>query len=65
MMANEALELAKYTLFDPEALGAANFKLYPGSSREAAPAAVAEEINRSIADILAGNFEVLPDEEPN
>lgn len=65
MMANEALELAKYTLFDREAIGATNFKLYPGSSREASPAAVAEEINRSIADILAGNFVVLSDEEPD
>ena len=60
-MANE-LDLAKYTLFDPEALGAKNFKIYPGSSREAAPAMMAEQINKSVTDILAGNFSFLEDD---
>ena len=60
MMANE-LELAKYTIFDPEALGATNFKLFPGSSREITPAAVAEQVNKSIAEILAGNYDLLED----
>jgi len=59
-MANE-LELAKYTLFDSQALGANNVKLFPGSSREITPHAIAEQVNRSIADILAGNFELLDD----
>lgn len=62
IMANE-LELAKYTLFDPEALGAKNFKLYPGSGRETTPAKMAEQINKSIADVLAGNFEYLEDDQ--
>lgn len=42
--------------------GANNVKLFPGSSREITPHAIAEQVNRSIADILAGNFELLDDE---
>jgi len=55
------LELAKYTIFDREALGARNFKLYPGSSRETTPERIAHEINRSIANITSGNVEFLED----
>jgi hypothetical protein len=53
------LELAKHRLFDPDALNAANIKLFPGSSRDATPEQFAEQINKALAQIEAGDFELI------
>lgn len=51
------LESAKRRLFDAESLNVENVKLFPGSSREATPEQMAEEINKALAQIEAGDYE--------
>jgi hypothetical protein len=51
------LELAKHILFDKDALDAVNVKLFPGSSRDATPEQMAEQINKTIAQIEAGDYD--------
>jgi len=53
------LEVAKHRLFDKDALDAADIKLFPGSSRDATREQVAEQINKALAQIEAGNYELL------
>jgi len=61
-MEKGALEVAKYTLFNGEALAVTDFKAFPGASRENTPEQVAEEITRALAQIESGDFDILPDE---
>jgi hypothetical protein len=56
------LEIAKHRLFDSDALGASNVKLFPGSDRDTTPERFAEEINRAISRIEAGDFEIVGEE---
>ena len=58
-MTKSALEVAKYTLFDRGALGASDFKMFPGTSRDTTPEQVAEEITKAIAQIEAGDYEEI------
>jgi hypothetical protein len=51
------LDLAKHILFDKDGLDAANLKLFPGTSRDATPEQMAEQINKAIAQIEAGDYE--------
>lgn len=55
------LDVAKHRLFDVDALNAANVKLYPGSSRDATPEKVAEQVNKAIAQIEVGDFDLVDD----
>lgn len=57
------MELAKHRLFDRDALDVSNIKLYPGTNRETTPEQMAEQINRALTQIEAGDFEVLKDDE--
>lgn len=56
---NTELSNAKDTLFGPEGLGVSDFKLFPGTSREATPSEFAREINKAVADVIAGDFDVV------
>lgn len=53
----QQLEVAKKRLFDEDALGATNIKLFPGTSRDTTPEQFAEEINKAISQIEAGDYE--------
>lgn len=51
------LDIVKRCLFDKEALGAANFGLTPGTCRDTTPEQTAEQINRALSQLEAGDFE--------
>jgi hypothetical protein len=53
------LERAKQKLFDENTLGTVNIKLFRGSDRNATPEEFAEQINRSLTQIEAGDFELV------
>lgn len=53
------MELAKHRLFDHDALSVDDIKLFPGSNRDATREQVAEQINKALAQIEAGDYEVL------
>jgi anthranilate/para-aminobenzoate synthase component I len=53
------LELAKKRLFDKDSLAVTNIKLFPGSSRETSPEEFAEEINKAISQIEAGDYQLV------
>lgn len=57
------IEIAKHRLFAADELNAADIKLFPGSSRDSTPQQVAEQINKAIAQIMNGDYELLADEE--
>jgi len=61
----QQLDLAKNRLFAEDALGVTNIKLFPGSNRDTSAEQFAEEINKAISQIEAGDFdEVDLDKEP-
>lgn len=51
------LELAKKRLFDKDSLAATNIKIFPGNNRNATAEQFAEQINRSLSQIEAGDFD--------
>ena len=51
------LELAKHVLFDKDGLDTADVKLFPGTNRDSTPEQMAEEVNKSIAQIEAGDYD--------
>ena len=53
----EQLALAKSRLFGDHSMMASNFKLFPGSNRDVTPDALAEQINKAISQVEAGDFE--------
>lgn len=53
------LELAKKRLFDKDSLAVTNIKLFPGSNRDTTPEQFADEINKAISQIEAGDFEIV------
>lgn len=53
----QQLELAKKRLFDKDALAVTNIKLFPGTSRDTTAEQFAEQINKSLSQIEAGDFE--------
>jgi hypothetical protein len=57
------LDLAKKRLFDKDALGVTNIKLFPGSSRDTTPEQFAEEINKALSQLEAGEYSELKIEE--
>lgn len=56
---SEQLDKAKEMLFGNDALRATNFKLFPGTSREATSDEIAAQISNSIAEIEAGEAEII------
>lgn len=56
---NSQVKLAQNRLFDADALAASNFKLFPGSSRETSAEQFAEQVNKAISQIEAGDFELM------
>lgn len=53
------LKQAQDLLFGKEGLGASNFKMFPGDSREATADKIAAEIHDSIMRIADGDFELI------
>lgn len=53
------LKHAQDLLFGKDGLGASNFKLFPGFSREATSEDIAAEIAKSIEAISKGDFEEM------
>lgn len=55
-MSNQ-VQLAGKRLFDADALGVKNIKLFPGSSRDISAEQLAREINKVLSELSAGDFE--------
>lgn len=55
------LELAKTRLFDRDSLNAKNIKMFPGTNRDTTPEQMAQEINRSLSQLEAGNYVEIKD----
>ena len=53
------IEMAKDRLYAEDGVRASNLKLFPGSSRDVTPEQFAEEINKALAEIEAGDDEVV------
>ncbi len=51
------VELAAKRLFDKDALNVKNIKFFPGTSRDTSAEEVAEQINKSLSQLEAGDFE--------
>lgn len=61
------LEAAKHALFNEDALHVRDVKLFPGTNREIRPEDMAEQVNKVIAQLHAGDYEdgelVISDED--
>ena len=55
------LDIVKHRLFEREALNVSNVKLFPGSNRDASAEQIAEQINKAIAQIEAGDYDLVDD----
>jgi hypothetical protein len=55
----QQFELAKSRLFDKDALNAKNIKFFPGSNRDATPEQFAEQFNKAVSQIVAGDYETV------
>jgi hypothetical protein len=53
----QQLDLAKKRLFDKDALAVNNIKMFPGSNRYATAEQFAEQINKSLSQIEAGDYD--------
>jgi hypothetical protein len=53
------VQKAKDRLYADEGLRASNLKLFPGSVREITPEELAEQINKAVAQIEAGDYDVV------
>lgn len=51
------MKKAQELLFD--SLGATNFKMYPGFSRDSSSEQIAGEINQSVERVAAGDFDEI------
>lgn len=56
---NTQIELASKRLFDADALRVKNIKLFPGTSRDTSAEQFAEQINKSISRLEAGDIEMV------
>lgn len=50
---------AQELIFGAGSLGASNFKMFPGSSREATAESIAANVSAALAEIEAGNAEEI------
>ncbi len=55
----QQLGLAKSRLFDQDSLGVTNIKLFPGSNRDTTLEQFAEQINKAISQLDAGDYEIV------
>ena len=55
-MANHA-EIAKNRLYGEGGLGVKDFKMFPGSDRDATSEDFAEQVNKALAQIEAGDYD--------
>lgn len=55
----QQLALAKSRLFDQDSLGVTNIKLFPGSHRDTTVEQFAEQVNKVISQLEAGDFDVV------
>jgi anthranilate/para-aminobenzoate synthase component I len=53
------IQLAQKRLFDKGSSGLTNLKLFPGTSRDTTSEQFAEQINRVVSQIDAGDFSVV------
>lgn len=53
------LEFAKSRLFDADAIGASNIKLFPGHNRDATPEQLSAELNKVITQLEAGDYDLV------
>ena len=53
----QQLEVAKKRLFDKDSLAVTNIKMFPGSNRDATAEQFAEQINKSLSQIEAGDYD--------
>ncbi|MFT6474228.1 MAG: hypothetical protein ACJAUS_001944 [Qipengyuania sp.] len=58
-----SVEVAKHRLFDKDALNVADVKFFPGSKSDVTPNQIANELNKALAQIEAGDFERVSLEE--
>ena len=56
------LELARGRMFAADALDVKNLKLFPGSNRDTTPEQFAEQLNKSLSLIEAGDFELVSED---
>lgn len=54
----EQLQIAKGRLFASDALRVTNLKLFPGNNRESSAEQFAEQINKALSQIEAGDYEL-------
>lgn len=57
-MANQ-LELARNRLYGTDGLAVSDFKMYPGTARDVSKEQFAEQINKVLAQIEAGDYELI------
>lgn len=57
-MANQ-LELARNRLYGDGGLAVSDFKMYPGTSRDVSKEQFAEQVNKVLAQIEAGEYELV------
>lgn len=58
---NTNLQKAKELLFGEQGMKVANFKMFPGFSREASAEKVASELVASLERLKHGEFEIIAD----
>lgn len=59
-MANQ-MELASNRLYGADGFNVSDFKMYPGTSRDVSKDQFVEEINKVLAQLEAGDYEVVDD----
>jgi len=55
----DQIQLAQNRLYGESGLKLSDMKLFPGSSRDVTEEQFAEQINKSLAEIEAGDYEVV------
>ncbi len=55
----DQMQLAKNRLYGESGLKASDVKLFPGTSRDVSKESFAEQINKSLAEIEAGDYELV------
>lgn len=53
------MELAKKRLFGADSLQVTNVKLFPGSNRDVTAEQMAEQVNKAIAQIEVGDYDMV------
>lgn len=59
------LDTVSNRLFDKDSLNVSNIKMFPGSSRDTTAEQFAEQINKMVSQIEAGDFEFVDFDDEN